>query len=318
VSISLRTLVGLIICNLIWSAHPAMSKLALAELGPPLTAWLRYAGALAVFTFAVVVQRRPGFFRPRGGRDWLLVALLGFLSFCYTPLLQLIGLSSSRAMDNALIVAMEPLMTVVLAWLFLREKILPIYLVNFGLAISGFLLLSGFSWSIVETPESEALFIGNLLILISLLGEASYSVLTRKLLIKYPPAPIFGTALVLGVGFLTVAASLTVIAGVGIPSAPLEPLSWKSILAIFWIGPLGTGAAYLYWSHALLQAPVATLALTIFVQPVFGALWGFAFLDERLSTFQFCGALLILISIVLQTAMTNNWLSARRAKKSVR
>src|SRR4051812_42701147 len=117
-----RTLVGLIACNFVWSTHAALGKVLLRDFTPLQSAWLRYTSAALAFWLMALLFRLP---LPRrvGGRVWLNLALAGLLSFCAGPVLQFSGLKISRALDNALIIAIEPLITVLMAWVLLGERI---------------------------------------------------------------------------------------------------------------------------------------------------------------------------------------------------
>jgi len=304
-----RTLIGLIICNLIWSLHPAMAKSLLTDFSPAQVAWLRYGSALLSY-FAVVLAFRSfrpfshaiikPFWVPRTRHDWVLLFAMGFFPFCFSPLLQLTGLAASRAVDNALIVAMEPLVTVVLAWLVLREAISLFYAFTFGLALFGFGLLTGVQ---PGSAEWNGHLIGNLLILVSMGGEAAYSVFGRKLTARHEPVAIFGSAITAGVIFLTMAGPFFGIVATGFTS---DQFTLRNVLCLLWMGPLGTMATYLYWMIALSRAPVAALAITLFIQPLFGALWGYAFLEERLSLMQAAGGGLILLAVLVSMWRRSN------------
>jgi drug/metabolite transporter (DMT)-like permease len=312
-----NVLAGLILCNLIWSAHPAMAKLVLADFPPALTAWLRYSSALLAYLVTIPLIRKrglgPAFFKPSTVRDGLLVAAVGIMAFCFAPLLQMTGLQSSRATDNALIVAMEPLMTVVLARIFVGERLSKTHYVAFSLALSGFALLSGIhgvgeslhstlSATLSATLSgSSSNLIGNLLMLTALVGEASYSILGLKLVHRFDPLGIFGSALAIGVGILTL--STMAIEGPHVFLA-LSHLGWKSALGLLWLGPLGTAFAYFYWMSVLREASVATIALTLFIQPVLGAVWGYVFLGETLSGVQALGGLLIILGVMTQSLVS--------------
>jgi drug/metabolite transporter (DMT)-like permease len=304
--VSFRTLSALILCNIIWSAHPAMGKFLLLGFSPAQGAWLRYASALlsylaAIAIFRLVPRTRPAFPQPflvpQNARTAAYLLLLGFSAFCFSPILQMTGLASSRATDNALIVAMEPLMTVALAWLILRERPSRINFIAFGVALAGFALLTGLTPAVL-TQGLDAHFLGNLLLLLSLIGEAMYSTLGRKLISDHPPAAVFGSALVLGVLCLTgLTASLSEIPSVD----QVLHMPWQSAVALAWLGPFGTALSYLFWMTALKKVPVASLALTLFIQPVLGPVWGALFLGERLTPIQAGGSVLILIAVFGQT-----------------
>ena len=190
-----RTWVALIFCNIVWSAHPAMGKLVLHGFPAAQGAWLRYFSAFLSYVGAVIFYRayvrhrsvhgariapqldRPAFnafMVPVGQHrkeDWAILTLLGCTAFCFSPLLQMTGLATSQATESALIVAMEPLIAVLLARVFLREKVNAKTWFAFGVALTGFVLLS--DWSAFGDAHIEASrFMGNLLLLLSLLGEA--------------------------------------------------------------------------------------------------------------------------------------------------
>lgn len=317
-SLSLKTLIGLILCNFIWSFNPALSKILLGQFSPLQTAWLRYTSALLsltcflcfffIFKFSLknpakVILPQLNAFK----KNWHLLLLMSFFVFCYSPLLQITGLSFSRATDNALIIAMEPLMTVGLAWMILRERLCFNQVLAFGLAMVGFFLLSDFFLNRSIAPQHwKTHFLGNLFILMSLFGEATYSIFSRKLFGHFSPLTLFGTILIISVGMLT----LILISTDGIPT--LQFVNLKSGLVIFYLGALGTTATYLYWMLALQEAPIARLALTLFIQPLCGALWGIIFLNEKLSALQLTGGVLILTAVFSQ----NDWRTIMHCKKN--
>lgn len=304
-----RTLLGLILCNLVWSAHPLMNKWVLADFGPPQGAWLRYTGAVLAFLPVVALwpwlarassirlpADRATAFVPRGPRRvWPALALMGFLAFCLAPLLQMTGLESSRATDNALIIAMEPLMALTLAAVFLRERASAAQLGSFAVAIGGFALLSGLTWQRIRSG-GDAHLAGNLLMLVSLVGEAGYSVTGRRLVARLSPLAVFAWALLLGYLSLNLA---LIASGQGLPD--LARLTPRSAFAVAWVGVLGTTVTYFYWVVALVRVPVASISLTLFVQPLMGAIWGYVFLEERLSGPQLAGGALILLAVLAQT-----------------
>ena len=300
----LKTLLTLILCNLIWSLNPVMAKWVLQDFSPPQTAWLRYTSALAAYFLIFPALRKTGdalLCVPTRRRDQLTLAVLGILTFCFAPLLQMSGLADSMASESALITAMEPLMAVLLAWVVLREGVTLVCFATFGLAIAGFALLAQLTpLSQVTSFQTRSHGFGNLLILVSLVGEASYSVLGRKLARGHQPVPLFGSGLLIGVLALTFVSMISS-TGPTLLAMGWHQISLKSVFGVLWMGPLGTSFAYLYWLMALSEAPVASVALTLFVQPIFGAASGWLFLGERLSSLQVLGGGIILGAVLLHS-----------------
>lgn len=299
---SWRVLLGLVACNAIWATNPAMGKIVMQEFSPMQTSWLRYGSALvtAILLLLLLRWQRPKEVSPLSAipGNWPWLAGIGVVTFCFSSYSQYKGLSLSTSTENALIVAMEPLFAVLLAWLFLREKLGLKQLGVFAVAIAGFLLLSKIKPG--ELGASLAVFnIGNLFLLLSMPSEAFYTIGSRKLAGRVTPLSVFGFSL--PIGFLAFTSYL-LLSGQGLPD--FSKLSVNSFLALLWLGPLGTTITYSFWTLALVEAPVAAVALTLFVQPILGATTGMIFLGERLDFWQGTGATLILAALLLQTTMT--------------
>jgi len=277
-----------------------MFKIILGQFSAPESALLRYGSALIAFVLVWLIfnlQKPFALVFSRSG-FWSMLTL-GALTFCIAPMLQMVGIDKSRATDGSLITALEPLTAVLLARIFLRERLGLSNVLSIGLALAGFVLLSEFS--------IDARAAGNLLILASCVLEGAYSVLGRKLLEKHGLVPLFGSSLLLGVVALLVTVTILSESGGGVSGFGhrLAGVSWQTIAAVIWVGPVGTCAAYFFWLTALKQVPVASVAVTLFIQPLLGALWGNWFMGDRLSLMQTAGAILILLSLTLPVLILN-------------
>ncbi len=310
-------LAGAILCNIIWSFNPVMGKVVLDDFGPAHLSLLRHGSALLGFLLIVglgLAKRRSiqKFFAfPQSNKDHCLFLFLGFFTFCTAPLFVAFGLDSSQATDNAIIIAMEPMITVLIAWVVLREPITQRHGTSLLIALVGFSMLSKTNFSELSA-NVNAHFLGNLLILASLTGEGAYSTFIRLLLPRFRPTQIFGTGLFLGVTLLC----LIVIIHSG--PVPFEKLTWRSALAVIWLGPIGTTFTYHYWTTALGKGvAIPALALTLFLQPVLGSLWGVFLLDESFTWIQTLGGLLILAAVAGQSIRLRHRLRECRIKKSL-
>jgi drug/metabolite transporter (DMT)-like permease len=221
---------------------------------------------------------------------------MGVITFFASPYFQYSGLSRSTSTANAIIVALEPLFAVLLAWIFLREKMAWRQLLAFFFAVFGFCLLSNLrpdKWN-----ESLNLFnTGNILLMLALPCEAMYSIISRRLGSDFSPVIIFSVALTFG--FACFSFYLFFVRGETLPNFQL--LQGKKLIALLWMGPVGTTISYMFWTYALRKASVAVVSLTLFIQPIQGALVGTFFLGDRLDIFQSVGAILILAALTTQS-----------------
>jgi drug/metabolite transporter (DMT)-like permease len=120
--------------------------------------------------------------------------------------------------------------------------------------------------------------------------------LARRLTATYAPLALFGTALFLGVMSLSLICSVWA----GAFFFPeWHHFTWKSLVALLWLGPIGTAGAYLYFMFLLVELPVMSVTLFLFLQPLAGAVWGYVFLGDRLSVTQIFGGALILLAVFL-------------------
>jgi len=296
-------LLGLIACNAIWATNPIMGKILLQHFPPLQVSWLRYGSALAAaFVCTLVLKRR----RPGLVGSWRLsfgsaaapwVCAMGLITFFGSAVLQFRGLEQSTSTANAILVALEPLFAVFLAWAFLKEEVRRRQGFAFVLAIFGFLLLSNLKphdfWGTIGLFS-----FGNFLLLLTMPMEAMYSIISRKLAGRVPPMSLFTSALSVGFAALSVYLFMS---GLGLPD--LRSLTAGPLAALLFAGPLGTTITYTFWTVALLEAPVAAVSLTLFVQPILGAAFAALFLGERLDLWQAIGGALIVGALALQTTV---------------
>ena len=308
---------SLILCNLIWSANPVMGKALIQSFLPLQVAWIRTAGAWAGLMVFHLARRMshgrlgsrggdpaPIFWWPKKTEQWFWLSMLGFSAFVFAPAFSMVGLGLSSAVDNSLLVALEPLATIALAATFLGETPRREQAVALFCALVGFSWLSGLNWLSVRASFSGHL-IGNLLILASLLGEGAYSVCYRKIGVVEKALPIFTSALTLGTAGLT----LLILATSHLPSLRTLVSDPRLLAATVWIGPIGTAATYLFWMKALEWASIPSMALSLFVQPFAGTVWGVLFFGESWAGKRVQGAIAIFLALSISA-----WGEVRHAR----
>ncbi len=300
---SIRVLAVLVLCNGLWATNPLMGKFVLEAYTPLQAGFLRYFSAfVAAVTYGIwVAWRNPDSVAPslnqglkKESLRWLVP--VGLITFFLSPFFAYNGLALSTSSANALVVAMEPIFAALMAWFFLGEKLGKSWFLSIALAVVGFLLLSRLDPR--DIVGSMAIFnIGNIFFLCQMPAEAFYSIASRKLVGRLSPVAIFGFAIPWGVLALSCASLL---AG-GFPDLSL--MTPKAFLGTIWTGVLSTTFGYIYWSRALVDAPVAPVALTLFVQPILGSLLGVFVLKEEMTPLQIAGAGVIISALVIQTTL---------------
>jgi drug/metabolite transporter (DMT)-like permease len=140
---------------------------------------------------------------------------------------------------------------------------------------------------------------GDLLVLVSSVNWAVFSVLSRRGLKTFPPALMMLYVMLFG-WLLT---SILFFTGPGL--AEIKSLPWQGWVAIAGIlGVFCSGIAYIFWYDALSVLPVAQTGAFVYLEPFVTAVVAAFLLDEKLGLIGFIGGLTILCGIWLVNRTT--------------
>lgn len=292
----------LIFCNVMWSAVFSIAKPLLEIFSPLELAFTRFfLAAVPLLAASLWGGRHSLLARWWKDASWfdLRIVLVGGLSFFVSPVTQMKALTLTGAMDSALLVSTQPLLTIIMAALILRERLTRTRWFAIGCAFAGAAVLSGVTWEKLRALVDPKM-VGNGIFMISMLAESMYSVLTKPILLRRHPVVFFTLAIWTGLAMLALYAGATGSLGHGLGLAVLTGHFSGPVLARFafmsWVATL---TAYFGWIWALKRASVSALAFSLYIQPILGVFWGWLLLDERLSGGTIIGAAMILFSLAL-------------------
>ena len=271
-----------------WGANFLLAGPILADLSPLWAAALRFVlGALLMFAISGI--RREDLFGllRRNAAAYL---LLGFVGITVFNLLFFYGLQTTSANNAALIMAINPLLTTLLAAVFLGEKPTARHLMALPVALLGVAVVISHG----DLHKLGALHIahGDLLMLTASLSWAIYNVMGKRYMPK--GSSIVNTTWILAAGAIL----LTGIAiGSGDQFGTLE-MKAGIALAVMVIG--GTVLAYLFWGIGIARLGAARTAIFLNLVPVSAMLMGAVF-GTPPTTAQLIGGLLVVggISITM-------------------
>ncbi len=303
----------LIACNLIWASQFVLAKLVQEQMGPVFATLLPMA--LATLCLVPLVRREQ---RQRGrpsriaGADLARFALIGVLGQVVAQLGVTWGVRLAPASNAALLSLTLPIATAVLAYLLLGERMTFIRWVSFAFAIVGVLQCSGVDWSELRFA-SGGVAIGNVLIMLGVLGSSFYNVYGKKLLHRYSPLELL---LYSYYAVLVCLIPLTLY---------LEPGSIQSVAAFgpkVWLG-IFLLAAFQYFLSMILFLTVLTrldaaqAGLSNYLIPFFGLVIAAVVLGERLTLRMTVGGLVVLASTLLVTVYEHQQVSRARTASAV-
>ncbi len=287
-----RAYAGLCLAALGWAAAFIAGKIVLAELTPLVAASWRYAVATTVlFPFA---------WRTRGalgtGRVMLPLFLMVGCGGILYPWLFLSALERTSATNTALLIALNPALTVLLSPLVGelpdRRRIGGMLTALAGAGI----VISGGDLAVVRTLGEAGL--GDLFALAAAGLWATYNLASRAVVAHLPYA--LTNALTYGVGGVALFA-------LALPSDPWHQLASASadaLAALLVMGVLSSALAGQLFLHGVHTVGVGRAVAFVYLVPVLTAAAAAVFLDEPLSGAQVGGGAAVLAGVYLTTRST--------------
>lgn len=290
----------LVLVNAMWAAQYPAYKIASTQIGPvTLSAFCFLFASLCLLPFFLWERRsdRGARFAPwwkgKNGFGFLIIGVLGL-----TPSSVFLawGTERSTASNAAILYLSVPLITALLAWVVLSERMTPLRWAILGLSLGGVLILSGFDLRHLQFT-SQRFLVGNLLVLAACAGSSLYNVYSKELLRRFSDLQI----LIYGYWIACV---------VCLPLALwMEHSSWASIArytvatwtSVLVLSTMSWGLAMLLWMRLLKRLDVNQASVSIYLLPFLGLLLSVVTLNERVTATMLLGGSITLIGTLLIT-----------------
>ncbi|WP_239617654.1 DMT family transporter [Cohnella mopanensis] len=267
------------------------TKIALEHASPIDTLMYRFALSFAVMSIPVVLGRIRLNYR---GKPILLALLLatmyplGFFTF------QIFGLQQATSSEGGILFAFTPIMTMLLASLFLKETTTHLQKLSIFLSVFGVVFIFTMKGSNIELSNMT----GIMLLILSCLAFAGYSILARSLMKSFSSVEI--SYLMLGIGFVTfLVASLTDHAADGTFDRLLEPLgSGTFIASIGYLGVLSSLLTALAANYSLSKLEASKVSVFSNLSTIVSILAGVIVLGEEMTIYAVIGSAMIIAGVV--------------------
>ncbi len=271
---------------LFWGANFVLAGPVLSDLPPLWAAAVRFLlGATLMLTLALV--RREDLFGLLR-RHALVYLMLGTVGIAAFNLLFFYALQTTSANNGALVMAINPLLTTLLAAAFLGEKATLRHMLALPVALAGVAVV--ISHGELGRVASLTFSHGDLLMLMATFSWAAYNVLTRR----YMPqgSPIAHTSWIMTAG------ALVLLAAALVSDSHIHALGAKASIAMTFMVIAGTVLAYLFWGLGIARLGAGRTAIFINLVPVFAMLTG-VFIGDVPTGAQLIGGLLVLGGVVI-------------------
>jgi drug/metabolite transporter (DMT)-like permease len=281
----------LLLANIVYATSYIATRVTLDDVPPATLGFLRLAiGSLILVPLA---GRRPAV-AALGYADRSSIAWMGILGFGAAFALSHWGIARSTATNAALLIIVEPVSLVLLSPPVLGERLDRSGVVGAALALAGVVLVvvNGIPGI---TLDLAPYWQGDLLLVLSGLAYAAYTLLGRGVLTRHPALSITARSIVWGTASVLPLAGAEWLRG-------LRPVwSASAVAGTLYLALVITVLAYLLWNYALERVEAPRAAIFLCVQPIVGSLLGAALLGEPVTSFTITGGVLIVAGLILAT-----------------
>jgi drug/metabolite transporter (DMT)-like permease len=278
----------LILANVIWAGSYSVMKWGVVDIHPLSLVFYRMTLATLVLWPIVFFVTRDQLRKINWSFCFRIFLVAAFDLIHQAGLC--VGVKYSYATDAALIISMEPVFLFFLATLILHEHLTVRHIISLILALVGFVVLSDFA-GMNGALARGAVLLGNVIILVAVISETGFTVFFK------PLAKSFSPILLMAAVTLIQSIILAPITYIIDPNWLNTEITLKSITVIGYLALGCTVFGYVIWLLIMKKVPVNVMAVSLFLQPVFGPVIAAATLGEVLGPRVIVGGVIVIFSL---------------------
>lgn len=283
--------ISTIIAVILWSASFIATKFAYEVFSPIMVGFIRFLIASILLWITKIITREN--IKPTK-KDLITIAISGLLGITLYFTAENIGVKLTTASNASLIVASYPAITVLFEFLIYRRK--P----NFKKALGIILAIIGiFILTAIQNGEFDnKALIGNIILIFAGIVWAFYNFTTRSVANKYTPLTLSFYQMLFGTIFF--------IPLVLIEKGSIGHFSMQSVTALLYLSVGCSVIAFLLYNLGLKKLSASTSISLMNLVPVFGIVFSFVFLQEKISISQIVGGIVVIAGVILSTNTSNS------------
>jgi drug/metabolite transporter (DMT)-like permease len=249
----------------------------------------RFALGVALLVAITALRGQP-LVPPRDA--WRSLLVMGFVGVFVHQMIQAHALTLTGAVSTGWLIGLTPLWSALLSAWVLKEKFGPVKIAGLFLGFLGALLVithGRVSAGLLALPRTR----GDLLILVSTLNWAVYTVLGHPAIKRLGPTR--ATTGALSVGWLMLVPFFVTARG----WREYGGLSAHGWIAILFLGIACSGLGYLFWYGALERIEASKVAAFLYLEPLVTLAAAVAVLGESVGLTTVVGGMLVLMGVAL-------------------
>ena len=281
------SMILLIAVMIIWGSSFAVTKNSVKAVPPIFFALLRMT--VASVLLLTVAQFRGGTSKIPRPVPWIIIGLMGLTGTCLYYICFNISLLYTTASVGALIQSFIPIVTALLALVFLKERLSVKSMLGIAISITGVLLII-----FMAGPNEKAKnpFPGNMLMLASVFIWAIYTILAKRIA---HIDPIVVTAYSIAIGtLLLIPATFFELAG-----KPFPKIAAQTWFGAIYLGAISSAIGLLLYNRSLKHLSASETSSFLNLMPVIAVITAVIFLGETLTLWQVGGGVLVLTGVFI-------------------
>lgn len=284
---------ALIAAHIIWGGTFVVAKVTLQEFPPMSLAFFRFSLAtllLAPFFYAETKKFKVS------KKDYPKLIAIGTLIITLNITFFFEGIKRTTVINASVLTLIIPMLSVLLGWWFLKEKVYLMNLVGVFVGLLGALVIIGVPDLLLGETSPEQM-IGNLLLISASVVWVIGIVISRKMLKKYPSLVVTAIAFAVGTVTFFVPALKEYLDN---PNWVYQ-ISLLGGLGLVYMTLLSSISAYFLFEWGLAKTSVMKADLLQYIEPFIAAFLAVLLLGENISVPFIVGAILIVAGVYLGT-----------------
>ena len=255
------------------------TRAALIEYNPFEMAVFRFV----ISSFFLLLLSFPGKIKLPDSREWLSFLSLGFVLFINIISLNY-GMQTITAGESNLIVSTSQIFQVIIAWIFLKEKISNRFIAGLFCCFAGVALIS------IQNSNGFTFNTGVICVLIAAVMNSIYFTTQKPLLNKYKPLFVISYAFWMATLFLLPFGSSVI--------ESVHSASLKSTMAVIYVG-FSSSIGNILWAKTLSKIKASSAAILLYTIPVVTIIIGYLYLHELPSLISCFGGAVIMVGVFM-------------------
>jgi len=278
----------LILISFVWAGSFIVVTLVTEEINPIDLGFLRFLVATPVMSVFLLLSRREVRIPLR---ELPSLAILGLTGVTLLYVFQFTGIDYTNASTASVLINTNVIFIALLSGLFLKEAFTLKKVTGITLSFLGVIIVVFSNLPSAQVALDNLFFVGSVLVLLSALCWAVYSIVGKRLLETYDTVTIITYAFILGTVFY-----LPLVIADIVPT--IQTISVNGWIGVVYLALISSVFGYIGWYHVLRRTEASKAAVFLNLIPVFAVTMAF-FLGETITVFFLVGAILIIYGVYL-------------------